>query len=242
MSDPGQAAGGDLPAIIETAKGLLGLSKPAGLNVFGSDSLAVWLIGQRPDLARVGPADQPAIAHRLDRATSGLMLAATDPGSYERLRQLFSAGRVDKWYLALVEGRLEDPVRIDLPLGSRYRRSRRVQVDLGRSGLRGVRPAVTQVDPIGCAQGLSLCRIRILTGLRHQIRAHLAHLGHPLAGDDLYGARIDLPGLTGRHFLHAHRIRLDLDGQAQVDWRCGLGSDLRAVLAGIGLADPSVGS
>lgn len=237
MSDPSQAPAVGKPVIIEVAEGFLGLSKPAGLHVFGPDSLAAWLIGQRPDLARVGPADEPAIAHRLDRATSGLMLAATDPNSYDRLRQAFSAGRVDKRYLALVEGPLEEPVRIDLPLGSRYRRSRRVQVDRGRVKLRGVRPAVTEVEPIGLGRGLSLCRVRILTGHRHQIRAHMAHLGHPVAGDSLYGARLDLPGLAGRHFLHAHRIGLDLEDGPRLDWRCGLGADLRAVLAGVGLSD-----
>ncbi len=238
MSDPHQTSGDPRPGIIETTAGLLGLDKPAGLNVFGPESLATWLISQRPGLASVGPADEPAIVHRLDRDTSGLVLAATDPGAYHRLRAAFSSGRVDKRYLALVEGRLEGPIRIDLPLGSRYRRSRRVQVDRGRSRLRGVRPAVTEVEPIEVGQDLSLCRIRILTGLRHQIRAHLAHLGHPVAGDGLYGARLDVPGLGGRHFLHAQRIQLDLEGGPRVDWRCPLGPDLQAVLAEIGLSDP----
>jgi len=226
------------PAILHRSEGLLGLAKPAGLDVFGPGSLADWLIALLPGLAEVGPADQPAIVHRLDRNTSGLILAATGQPEYDRLRRAFSDGRVDKHYLARVEGSLRGFERIAIPLGARYRRSRRVHVDLGRSDLRGVRPAVTEVQPLAEAGGYSLCRVRILTGVRHQIRAHLAHLGHPVVGDDLYGATRKPAGLAGRHFLHAAWIHLELAGCPRVDWRCRLGADLRAVLKGIGLVPP----
>jgi 23S rRNA pseudouridine1911/1915/1917 synthase len=192
---------------------VLAVAKPAGLHVFPSsrgEPRSVWsrLKELRPGLDGVGNPANPAIVHRLDRGTSGVLLAAKDDPAYRRLRQAFEGGEVEKVYLALVEGAFDRVLEVDLPLGSRYRRSAKVRVQLPGRSLRGVRPARTRAEPLGSAEGLTLCRVLINTGVRHQIRAHLSHLDHPVAGDREYGARREFPGLVDRFFLHAWRVRL----------------------------------
>lgn len=193
----------DRPEILFEEDSLLAVYKPAGIHVFGRDSMASWLVAQRPDLSGVGPESQPAFVHRIDRGTSGLILAAKSALAWERLRDGFRRGVFVKYYLALVEG-TPRPERdlIDLPLGSRRRRSRRVHVASGRERLRGVRPARTRYQLLGSVAGASSLILSICTGHRHQIRAHLAHIGHPILGDALYGASQP----HTRFFLHAWRI------------------------------------
>jgi 23S rRNA pseudouridine1911/1915/1917 synthase len=228
------------PTVQATHKQLIILDKPAGLDVFGPVSVSAWLMEKRPELAKVGPEAEPAIVHRLDRGTSGLLVAATDQNTYDTLRKDFSSGRIYKDYMALVQGRLGDPVVVDAPLGGRRRRSRKVRVALPGHRLRGVRPARSQVEPIVVQESYSLCRVGIRTGMRHQIRAHLAHLGHPIVGDALYGAGPDRCGLEpGRLFLHASRIRLESDPDgAAVEFESPLPADLLTVLVERGLSPP----
>jgi len=225
------------PSILYRAHGAMAVSKPAGINVFGASSLAAWLMEQHPELAEVGPVDQPAFVHRLDRGTSGIILAAGDQGLYEYLRGLFSSSGVIKWYLTVVEGKVENATTIDKPLGGRYRRSARVWVDDGSTKLRGVRRAVTHIEPISTSESFSLCRIRIPTGTRHQIRAHLAHLGHPVAGDVLYGAQKNPEFDEGRFYLHAHSLEFQVPGvSTSLVWTCQLPSDFHFLLNSFGLS------
>lgn len=221
------------PTVQATHKQLIILDKPAGLDVFGPVSVSAWLIEKRPELARVGPEAEPAIVHRLDRGTSGLLVAATDQATYQTLRDAFSSGRIRKEYLALVQGRLGDPILVDVPLGGRHRRSRKVHVARPGHRLRGVRAARSEVEPIEVQESYSLCLVKIRTGMRHQIRAHLAHLGHPIVGDELYGAGPNRCGLNpARWFLHASRIQLESDSvKKAVEFTCPLPADLLAALA-----------
>ncbi len=236
MAEPDPAPQPGRPLLLAATAGHLAVFKPAGMHVFGRGSLAGWLLEQRPELAAVGPADQPALVHRLDRDTAGLMLAAASPGAYAPLRRAFAEGAIDKRYLALVGGELDRPALVDRPLGARYRRSRRVAVADGRQRLRGVRPARTAVEPLVRSAGWTLCAVRIRTGMRHQIRAHLAHLGHPVAGDGLYGGA-PLAGLEGRFFLHAWRLKLAAGHAAgPLAHRCGLDAGLRWVARQLGFA------
>lgn len=201
------------PGILEERDDLLALAKPAGLDVFSSprgrkESLAGWLVGLRPALAEVGEPAAPAIVHRIDRGTSGLVLAARTSRAYRLLRAAFSDGTVGKDYLAVAEGVIRDELMVDLALGARHRRSRKVAVALPGRRLRGVRPAWTRVVPLGSGGGKTLCLVRIGPGMRHQIRAHLAHVGHPVAGDRLYGAGAWREGPGDGYFLHAWRLHL----------------------------------
>jgi 23S rRNA pseudouridine1911/1915/1917 synthase len=143
-------------------------------------------------------------------------------------------------YLALVEGELSESIELDLPIGSRYRRSKKVQVQLPGRKLRGVRPALTVVEPLASSNDLTLCRVEIRTGVRHQIRAHLSHLECPVVGDREYGARREIAGLEARTFLHAWQLRLPhpLSG-TRVEIDCPLPEDLLHILDKLGL-DSSV--
>jgi 23S rRNA pseudouridine1911/1915/1917 synthase len=205
------------------------------MHVFGPDSVCAWLLGLEPELAEVGPAEAPAIAHRLDRGTSGLLMAGRTRAGYQALRQALSGGRCQKLYLAVVEGRLAGPAEVDAPLGGRHRRSARVQVARPGSRLRGVRPARSQVEPLALGDDVSLCRVEMWTGMRHQIRAHLAHLGHPLLGDRLYGARQALPdGLAG-YLLHAWALGFE---EPAARFQCPPPGRLLGALGALGLAPP----
>lgn len=224
---------------------ILAVAKPAGLHVFPQsrgEPEALWsrLKEIRPGLERVGDPTAPAFVHRLDRGTSGALLAAKTDPAYEKLRRAFHAGGIEKEYLALVEGELPEPLEVDLPIGSRYRRSKKVQVQVPGRKLRGIRPARTVVEPQDSGGDLTLCRVTISTGVRHQIRAHLSHLGHPVAGDREYGARRKLEGLGGRIFLHARRVRLPHPLSASpVEIACPLPGDLLQMLDELGLAPPA---
>lgn len=232
----------NVPAILHEDEQLLVLAKPAGMHVFPSSgsaaaSLSGWLIEQRPALAGVGPPGQPALVHRLDGGTSGLVLAAANSDSYSQLRQAFAGGQVEKVYLAVVQGRLDGRREIDLPLGGRYRRSRRVWVDNGSRRLRGVRPARTLVEALASNGQLTLCRVVIHSGARHQIRAHLAHLGHPLLSDTLYGGEPGWGRAAGGFLLHAWRLGFVHPGDGgRREITCPPGGDWQMLLDKAGLA------
>jgi 23S rRNA pseudouridine1911/1915/1917 synthase len=119
------------------------------------------------------------------------------------LREQFTARTVDKGYLALVAGELHAGGEIALPLAHDGPKMRPVS-DLDYAEEHGARPALTTFVPLERRGGFTLLEVQIATGVMHQIRAHLAFIGHPLAGDGLYGGP-PLPGLS-RHFLHASRL------------------------------------
>ena len=213
------------------------LNKPAGIAshplVAGElGTLANALVARYPECAGLGKDPREAgLAHRLDRDTSGVLLAARTPAAWEALRASFSDGGVRKEYLALVSGVVTAPLVIALPLAHDPRDRRRVRV-VGEldDGVEEARPARTEVEPIASAGDLTLVRARAITGRMHQVRAHLAHAGHPIVGDALYGGG-PLEGLTG-HFLHAARIAIATRG---LDVRAPLPADRAALLGRLGL-------
>ena len=188
------------------------LNKPAGLAVHpgagpSTGTLAHRLVAHFPELAAL-EGFRPGIVHRLDKNTSGLMLVALTERARLALAGLFAGRRVHKEYLALARG-VPSLIRgvIDAPLGRhpRFRRKRAVV-----SEARGGKPArsvwrTLHADPEG---RFSLLAVRILSGRTHQIRVHLAHLGHPVLGDPLY-APPDKAGPAPRQMLHAWKLALD---------------------------------
>ncbi len=167
-------------------------------------------------LHRLGPLDtgdpaRPGIVHRIDKPTSGLLVVARDPASHRELARQFKERQVRKQYLALVHGAPSPSAgTINKPLG-------RDRVDRKKISTRArrARSAVTHYEVLETYGTLSLVSIRLETGRTHQIRVHMASIGHPVAGDVLYGRGRDrsLPQLIrglfnppGRIFLHAHRL------------------------------------
>jgi len=165
------------------------------------------------------------IVHRLDRDTSGLMVIARTDEAHRALQAALAARRIEREYLALVEGR--PPARtgtIEAPIG----RDPRVRTRMAVGGA-GAREARTHFTLERSLPGVSLLRLRLETGRTHQIRVHLQAIGHPVAGDPEYGTR----GLLGleRQFLHATRLPFEHPvGGARVEVHSPLPADLQSAL------------
>jgi 23S rRNA pseudouridine1911/1915/1917 synthase len=178
--------------------------KPAGLVVHpgagtAAGTLVNGLLARFPELQDVGEPARPGIVHRLDRDTSGLMVVARSPRAYAALADALARREVDRRYLALAWGRLDAPRgAIDAPIGRSSTQRTRMVVREGGREARTVYEVVREFDePL-----VTLLECRLETGRTHQIRVHLAAIGHPVVGDSAYrGARPALP--LPRPFLHA---------------------------------------
>lgn len=188
--------------VLAECGGLLAVDKPAGvpshpLEYDETGTALGAVLALRPEVRGAGAGGlECGLVHRLDTGTSGVLVFATEPGAWRGARAAFAARRVRKRYLARVHGALRDPLELALHLAPRGKRVRAVE--------RGGRESLTRVRPLDVGTGSSLLEIEPVTGLRHQIRAVLAHLGHPVLGDVLYGSPLEL----GRHLLHAESIEL----------------------------------
>lgn len=181
----------DLPlSVCHADAHLLVIDKPAGLVVHpgagrSSGTLVNALLYHVRDLSGVGGVLRPGIVHRLDRGTSGLMVVAKDDSTHRALAQQFAAREVRKEYLAIVLGLpARASGRIDSPIGRDPQRRLAMAVNTPRA-----RAARTDWRVEERLDGAALVRLRLHTGRTHQIRVHLAALGHPVAGDALYGGR-----------------------------------------------------
>jgi 23S rRNA pseudouridine1911/1915/1917 synthase len=221
------------------------IDKPAGLVVHpspGHDSgtLVHALLGRAAGAGVEAPAtafggiggvQRPGIVHRLDRDTSGLLMVAKNDAAQASLMAQLKARRVKKTYLALVQGRVAAAVgRIEAPIGRDPRhRMRMAIVADGRPSTTGYR--IRERFP-----GWTLLEVDLVTGRTHQIRVHLDAIGHPLAGDPLYGNGTSRRGPDGleRLFLHAWRLELNAptDGRL-IRAEASLPIELERVLEGL---------
>ncbi|MBU1908696.1 MAG: RluA family pseudouridine synthase, partial [Verrucomicrobia bacterium] len=147
----------------------------------------------------------PAIVHRLDADTSGLLLAARDESAYRYFRRQFQTRAVEKRYVALVVGQVASGGRLEQVLAHADGDAHRMVVVQGATRGRHPLRAVTEYVPAIRLAGFTLLDIRIRTGITHQIRCQLASIGHPVAGDRVY-ADAAPGGYKGRLFLHAAEI------------------------------------
>ena len=151
---------------------------------------------------------RPGIVHRLDRFTSGVLLVAKNDAAHQRLSEQFSGRQVEKIYLALVHGSVKQETgRIDRAIARDPVRRIRMTARLNEG-----RAAWSEYRVVRRFSRFTFLEVRIGTGRTHQIRVHLSSIGHPVAGDTLYGAPAKVEGMPalGRYFLHAHRIRFRL--------------------------------
>lgn len=201
------------------------VDKPAGqpshpLRPDEKGTVANALVARFPSMRGVGFAPrEPGLVHRLDNYTSGLLLAAKNAGAFDTLVEALRAGRVDKRYLALCAGEVRAPQTIASPIAHHDARKMRV-ADAGEKGARAARTEVLTSRPI---EGGSLVEVRAHHARRHQVRVHLASIGHPLLGDALYGGP-SVEGLS-RHALHASKLAFAGPG-GDVDVSSALPSDL----------------
>jgi 23S rRNA pseudouridine1911/1915/1917 synthase len=186
---------------------LIAVNKPAGiashpLRPGETGTLANRLVARFPECAGAG-ADprEGGLGHRLDRETSGVLLAARGHPTWLGLRAAMKDATCEKTYLAEVTGHPAARGAVTAPIGRSGRRGHRVRVGAGRNPL----AAVTAWEVIEVRAATALVRARLHAGRAHQVRAHLAASGHPIVGDSLYGgAAPDAPGLR----LHAESVRL----------------------------------
>jgi 23S rRNA pseudouridine1911/1915/1917 synthase len=192
------------PRIVHVDDWLAVVDKPAGLVVHAAPGhRGETLVDLLADLVGGGEdPERPGIVHRLDKDTSGLMLVARGDEAHRRLAAQIEARDVRRTYLTLVEGRLRSRTgTIDAPLGRDYRAPERRAV-----GGRGPREARTHFTVVETLPADSLVEARLETGRTHQIRAHFAAIGHPIAGDPRYG-HAGRHGLE-RQFLHSAKLGL----------------------------------
>ena len=222
-----------VPIAYEDADVLV-VDKPAGLVVHPgaghtTGTLVHGLVALHPDIAEVGDADRPGIVHRLDKDTSGLLLVARTPAAHRSLTRQLRARTITRRYLALVWGHLDAPRgAIDAPIGRSSRTPTRMTVSArGREARTAYDVVAEYAEPVAA----SLLECALDTGRTHQIRVHLAAIGHPVVGDDRYQGRRDPLTDMHRFFLHAARLGFEHPASGQrVQVESPLPADLAAVL------------
>jgi len=224
--------GGDLD-VVHADEQVIVVDKPPGLVVHpgagqATGTLVQALLGRFPDLAAAGSPDRPGIVHRLDKGTSGLLVVARTAAAYESLVAQLAARTVERRYLALVRGAVAtDAGVVDAPMGrSSGDRTRMAVVAGGRPARTHYRVVARYAAP----EAVTLVECRLETGRTHQVRVHLAAIGHPVVGDTRYGDNRRSLG-AARPFLHAAVLAFDHPGTGE---RCRFESplppDLEAVL------------
>jgi 23S rRNA pseudouridine1911/1915/1917 synthase len=226
--------------VVQEDRSMVVVDKPPGLVVHAgagneTGTLVNGLLARYPDLAELpkagaGDPDRPGIVHRLDKGTSGLMVVARTVEAYLSLSKQFKEHSAGRTYTALVHGALAAPVGVvDAPIGRSARRPDRMAVASGgKPALTEYRELARYSTPVPA----TLLEATLSTGRTHQVRVHLAAIGHPVLGDDRYGGRSRTPSPPeaalppGRLFLHATRLELeDLEGRRR-SWESPLPEDL----------------
>jgi 23S rRNA pseudouridine1911/1915/1917 synthase len=214
------------------------VNKPAGLVVHpgaghATGTLVHALLHHVKDLSGIGGEQRPGIVHRLDKGTSGVMVVAKHDQAHQELSRQFHDREVEKEYVALVWGVVNNRRRIDLPIGRDPVHREKVSTRARRA-----RDAVTRVTWARHLRGVTLIRVAIATGRTHQIRVHLGAIGHAIVGDAVYGgvhARVShdiraVQRLT-RPFLHAERLAFTHPRSGErMAFEAPLASDLLSVL------------
>ena len=215
---------------------LVVIDKPAGLAVHPGpghpdSTLVNGLLAHCPDIQGIGGQIRPGIVHRLDKDTSGLLMVAKTAPAHSALSAQLKDRRVTKGYLALAAGHpAPTPGVIDAPIGRHPRHRTRMAVMAGgRESRTDYRVLHQYTGDTGAGrEAAALLELYLHTGRTHQIRVHLAWLGHPLVGDAVYGRPSPL---LPRHFLHAHHLAFQHPQTGEtIELRSPLPPDLQAAL------------
>jgi 23S rRNA pseudouridine1911/1915/1917 synthase len=206
---------------------LLVVDKPAGVVVHPARGHATGTLAQALDSTAAGGEDpwRAGIVHRLDRDTSGLLVVAKSEPVHRALKSLLTTRKLQREYLALLDGHPSARTgTIDAPIGRDRRDRLKISIDTDHP-----RPARTHFEIERLLPASALVRVVLETGRTHQIRVHMAAIGHPVSGDPLYG----VPGRYGltRQFLHAERLSFEhpVTGEP-LDLRSPLPDDLQQAL------------
>lgn len=213
---------------------LLVINKPKGMVVHPGPghrggTLVNALLGHCKDLSGIGGVMRPGIVHRLDKDTSGLLIAAKNDHSHQVLSDQLKNRKIKREYIALVHGEVRPTMgEIRAPIARHPRHRKKMAV------VEGGREAITRYRVLKHFDRYSLLRVNLETGRTHQIRVHLSYLGYPVVGDEAYakGDRGELPGnLITAHALHAYRLHFKHPRSGKANsFRAGLPEDFRKVL------------
>jgi len=227
----------DIPlSILYNDSDILIIDKPAGIVVHPSaghpsNTLVNAILFSCPELRGVSSNLRPGIVHRLDKNTSGVMVIAKSNSVHNTLTAQWKNHSVKKKYLALVTGNLHSQKDlINCPIG-RHPINRKKMAVVGNG-----RPAQTRYQVVEYHNNHSLIEVSTMTGRTHQIRVHLAYIGHPLIGDTLYGKKSQL---LNRQFLHANYLGFHHPATNNwVDFSAPLPEDLQVVLDQLAITSP----
>ena len=231
--EPIEAVPQDIPLDVVYEDGdVIVVNKPAGLVVHPAPGhpdgtlVNALLYHCAGSLSGVGGALRPGIVHRIDRDTSGLIIAAKNDAAHLALSAQLQDHTLARTYEAVVVGSLrEDSGTVDAPIG-RHRADRKKMAVTDHGG----KPAVTHWEVLERFPGYTHVRCRLETGRTHQIRVHMAYTGHPVYGDTVYGNKKPVPGLTGQ-CLHAVGLRFLHPGTGEpVELSCPLDGEFTALL------------
>ena len=229
--------------IIFQNKDLIAIDKAPGMVVFPDENYTEGTLSDRllerfPELKRVN--ERAGILHRLDKDTSGLILAAKNKKTFDFIKKAFEEKRIEKKYLALIIGNLREKRGEIATLIGRSPADRKKQKAFlshePEAERKGLRRAITEYEVLkNLTDGknlYALLEVSPKTGRKHQIRVHLAHIGHPIAGDKTYGFKGQaVPEGLNRHFLHASYLKFQLPDGQKKEFQSPLPEDLKQSLS-----------
>ncbi len=225
--------------VIYEDEDLIVADKPAGITVFNekeraADSLIENLLTQKPDLKKIGMPPRFGIIHRLDKDTSGLLLVAKNNEALFFFQKQFKERNVAKTYIALVWGIIKkDSGTIKTLIGRSKNRLKQMAIPslLNICHQKGLRDAETGWRVEKRFKDYTLLEVYPKTGRKHQIRTHLAHIGHPVVGDKLYSFKNQIASdKLKRQFLHNYRLSIKLKSGEWKTFICPMPTDLKIVL------------
>ncbi len=219
------------------------IDKPANLVVHPGaghkqDTLSNALLAKYPNVKDVGDPTRPGIVHRLDEDTSGLIVIAKTQSGFDYMKDLFRARDIIKEYITLVHG---IPAKMHDTINATIERShvkQKMKVSEPGEGGPDAKEAVTEYQILETNEKsdgvdkMALLRVKLHTGRTHQIRAHMAHIGHPVVGEQVYAGTFKFAdtALINRQFLHAARLKFKLPDGTNLDLDSELPDDLKQVL------------
>ncbi|MBI5823433.1 MAG: RluA family pseudouridine synthase [Chloroflexi bacterium] len=214
---PSGLTGEDIPLdIIFENDDLIVVNKPAGMVVHpaaghASGTLVNAVLGYDPDMEGIGGEERPGLVHRLDKETSGLIVLAKNERAHNWLQDQFRLRKVEKTYLALVDGKPPTPSgRVEASIGRDPSQRKKMAIVPAGKG----REAVSEYKTLETFKEHTLLEFHPHTGRTHQIRLHCQFLGCPIVGDAVYGKR-NFTVQTKRHFLHAEKLKIILPGEKE---------------------------
>ena len=228
--------------VIYEDENLLVIDKPAGVVVFDNNSqkaLIKEVLKDYPEMKQVGFSPRYGIVHRLDKDTSGLLLVAKTNEALQFFQNQFKNRVVEKKYLTLVVGRIEEQTGEIKSLIGRSLKNRKKQKAYWLSGPESQRKGLRYAETIykvmkRYGNDYTLLEVQPKTGRKHQIRCHLAFIGHPIVGDKLYGFKNQkTPHNLKRLFLHAYYLKVALPDATIKGFTLNLPEDLQKVLQGL---------